>query len=108
VGYDDFIVTGNSEVPVYLWIEDDHVEIRDAPHLWATGVIGTQHQLLSQLGSDVRAWPSGRPTPVRCPATGEVRRRVGNPDPPRVWSPYVHIGQSLAAPHLISVMASGP
>ena len=33
-GYDSVILSGRSEVPVYLWIHDDHVEIRDAAHLW--------------------------------------------------------------------------
>ena len=29
-GYDLIIIRGKSENPVYLWIEDDHVELRDA------------------------------------------------------------------------------
>ena len=33
-GYDLVIVEGKAESPVYLWIEDDRVEIRDASHLW--------------------------------------------------------------------------
>jgi len=30
VGYDDIIIEGKAEHPVYLWIEDGKVEIRDA------------------------------------------------------------------------------
>ncbi len=33
-GYDQVIITGKSEVPVYLWIDDDNVEIKDANYLW--------------------------------------------------------------------------
>ncbi|RMF86321.1 MAG: aldehyde ferredoxin oxidoreductase [Nitrospinota bacterium] len=33
-GYDFLIIEGKAEKPVYLWIHDDGVEIRDADHLW--------------------------------------------------------------------------
>ncbi|MBM4305797.1 MAG: aldehyde ferredoxin oxidoreductase family protein [Deltaproteobacteria bacterium] len=33
-GFDGIIVTGKSEKPVYLWINEEKVEIRDASHLW--------------------------------------------------------------------------
>ncbi len=33
-GYDAVIITGKSEKPVYLWIDDDNVQLRDAKHLW--------------------------------------------------------------------------
>lgn len=33
-GYDHIIITGRADQPVYLWIDDDRVEIRDARHLW--------------------------------------------------------------------------
>ena len=39
-GYDGLIVTGQAQGPVYLWIEDDRVEIRDASHLWGQGIFG--------------------------------------------------------------------
>src|SRR5512136_119581 len=32
-GYDAVIITGKAEKPVYLWIDDDKVEIRDATYL---------------------------------------------------------------------------
>jgi aldehyde:ferredoxin oxidoreductase len=40
-GYDHVIVSGKSEKPVYLNIEDDRVEIRDAKDLWGLGVDDT-------------------------------------------------------------------
>ncbi|MEM2105218.1 MAG: aldehyde ferredoxin oxidoreductase C-terminal domain-containing protein [Candidatus Bathyarchaeia archaeon] len=33
-GYDGVIVTGESEKPVYLFVKDGDVEIRDASHVW--------------------------------------------------------------------------
>ena len=33
-GYDGVVVTGESEKPVYLFVKDSDVEIRDAAHLW--------------------------------------------------------------------------
>lgn len=37
-GYDQIIIQGKSETPVYLWIEDDQIEIREATHLWGKNV----------------------------------------------------------------------
>ena len=33
-GWDQIIVQGKAKHPVYLWIDDENVEIRDARHLW--------------------------------------------------------------------------
>lgn len=33
-GYDTIVFEGRAEKPVYLWIHDDHIELRDAIHLW--------------------------------------------------------------------------
>ena len=40
-GYDLIIVEGKSDKPVYLMIEDDKIEIRDAGHLWGKVVSET-------------------------------------------------------------------
>lgn len=44
-GYDMVVVQGASETPVYVWINDDEVEIRDASHLWGKGVWDTEDLL---------------------------------------------------------------
>jgi len=49
-GYDHIIIEGAAEKPVYLWIDDDHVEIRDAGHLWGKVVSETYAILRSELG----------------------------------------------------------
>jgi len=33
-GFDAVVIHGKSEKPVYLWITEDSIEIRDATHLW--------------------------------------------------------------------------
>ncbi len=33
-GYDSIVFEGRAERPVYLWIRDDHIELRDASSLW--------------------------------------------------------------------------
>jgi len=65
-GYDGLIVTGQAEKPVYLWIEDDRVEVRDASHLWGRGIMATQQQLLEELGHDVRILTIGQAGEHRC------------------------------------------
>lgn len=49
-GYDFLIVEGKSDKPVYLWITDDKVEIRDATHLWGHDTHYTTDAILSELG----------------------------------------------------------
>ncbi|MFC1525654.1 aldehyde ferredoxin oxidoreductase family protein, partial [Candidatus Latescibacterota bacterium] len=48
-GYDALIVEGASDKPVYLWINDDKVEIRDAGHLWGKDVVETEDAIKSEL-----------------------------------------------------------
>jgi len=41
-GYDLIILEGRSDNPVYLWIEDDRVELRRAEHLWGKDTSQTE------------------------------------------------------------------
>ena len=45
-GYDAVIVEGKAKAPVYLYIEDDQVELRDASRLWGKGAHETEHIIL--------------------------------------------------------------
>jgi aldehyde:ferredoxin oxidoreductase len=51
-GFDALIVEGASEKPVYLWIKDGEVEIRDASHLWGKTTKETQAMIRKELGED--------------------------------------------------------
>ena len=49
-GYDILIVEGKSEKPVYLWITEDKVEIKDATHLWGKDTYETTDKIVEELG----------------------------------------------------------
>ena len=53
-GYDGIIFEGVSENPVYLYINDDVVELRDASHLWGKDVYETTDLLNEEVGEDFR------------------------------------------------------
>jgi aldehyde:ferredoxin oxidoreductase len=44
-GWDMVIFEGKSPKPVYLWIEDDKAELRDASHLWGKSVWETEETI---------------------------------------------------------------
>ncbi|PZO19550.1 MAG: aldehyde ferredoxin oxidoreductase [Burkholderiales bacterium] len=48
-GWDMIIFEGKSPTPVYLYINDDEVELRDASHLWGQSVWKTEEVLKSSL-----------------------------------------------------------
>ncbi len=49
-GYDAVIIEGKADKPVYLYIEDDKVELRSAATLWGKGAHETEHLLYEELG----------------------------------------------------------
>ncbi len=49
-GYDHIVLTGKAEKPVYVWIHDEGVEIRDAAHLWGKDTYETQKLIQQELG----------------------------------------------------------
>jgi len=49
-GFDGIIFQGISPKPLYLVIEEDKVELRDAKHLWGKGVFETTELIQKELG----------------------------------------------------------
>lgn len=49
-GWDAIVVKGQTKEPVYLWINDDQVEIRDASHLWGKETLEVEKTLKEELG----------------------------------------------------------
>jgi len=49
-GYDQLIIHGKAKTPVYLFIDDDNVEIRPADHIWGKTVSETDHILRKEVG----------------------------------------------------------
>ena len=50
-GWDGIIIEGKAESPVYIYIKDDNVEIRDASHLWGKLVSETEETIKKEIGS---------------------------------------------------------
>lgn len=48
-GYDGLWITGKAQAPVYIWIKDDEIEIRDARHLWGLETYATQAAIIGEL-----------------------------------------------------------
>ena len=53
-GYDGIIFEDVSDHPVYLYINDDTVELRDASHLWGKDVYETTDTLYAECGETFR------------------------------------------------------
>jgi aldehyde:ferredoxin oxidoreductase len=47
-GFDYVVITGKSEKPVYLYITDKVLEIRDAEDLWGKGIFATTDELMKR------------------------------------------------------------
>ncbi len=70
-GWDAIVVEGRSEKPVYLWINDEKVEIRDAKEIWGRDTFEAENLLQNILGGkNVRVAGIG-------PA-GEKRSRIAS------------------------------
>lgn len=51
-GFDAVIIEGEAEAPVYLWIDEDSVEIKEASHLWGKTTAETQKEIFGEIGDD--------------------------------------------------------
>ena len=49
-GYDHIIFQGGAKKPLYLWIDDDSVELKDASHVWGIDVWETDKMIKEELG----------------------------------------------------------
>jgi len=51
-GYDALIIQGSAAKPVYLWIDNGQIEIRDAASLWGLEVAEAHFKILEQHGGE--------------------------------------------------------
>ena len=51
-GFEHIVVKGASSKPVYLWIHDGEVEIKDASHLWGKDTFETPQIIREELGDE--------------------------------------------------------
>ena len=49
-GWDGIVIKGSASSPVYIYIKDDQVEIRDASHLWGLEIMDTEDKLKTEVG----------------------------------------------------------
>ncbi len=49
-GFDGIVIHGQSERPVYLWVHDGEVELRDAAHLWGQFTADAEDAIREELG----------------------------------------------------------
>jgi aldehyde:ferredoxin oxidoreductase len=52
-GLDYMVITGRSSDPVYIYVDEDTAEIRDASHLWGLNTMETEKKLEEELGKDI-------------------------------------------------------
>lgn len=51
-GYSILVIKGRAERPVYIWIDGEQVEIRDAAHLWGLDTRRATDRIKEELGDD--------------------------------------------------------
>jgi len=53
-GYDALVIRGKAKKPIYLYIHDGSIEIKDASNLWGKNTYKTQELLREELGNKVK------------------------------------------------------
>jgi aldehyde:ferredoxin oxidoreductase len=58
-GYDGLVITGRASKPVYLWINDNRIEFKDASSLWEKGAYRVAEMLQQSHGDTARFLTTG-------------------------------------------------
>jgi len=53
-GYDAIIIEGRAEAPVYIWINNETIEIRDASEVWGQDTHTTTEKLMKETDSNAK------------------------------------------------------
>ena len=78
------ILEGKAAKPVYLWIRDDKVEIRDAAHLWGQMVPDTTDMVRAETDEDAHVaciGPAGEKKVLFANIMNEMSRAAGRSSP---------------------------
>ncbi len=51
-GFDNLVITGKAQTPVYLWIDDRNAELRSAKSIWGKTTYESEEFLKKELGDD--------------------------------------------------------
>lgn len=81
-GYDQIVVVGKSDRPVYVYVTDKGVQIKDAGHLWGKDPWQTQQLIREELGDrDIQSISIGQAGENRvhyaCVVTGRLSSAAG-------------------------------
>jgi aldehyde:ferredoxin oxidoreductase len=79
-GYDALIIEGKASEPVYLWINDDKVEIRKASHMWGKWVPDTTDMVRAETDVDASVaciGPAGEKQVLFAAIMNEMHRAAG-------------------------------
>jgi len=98
-GYDGIVIQGKADKLVYLCIEDDKVEIRDAAHLAGKGAIPTRKELNGEIGSAFKVVAVG--------AAGENRVRYATLTGDQDSSGSAGLGGVMGSKNLKAVAVAG-
>lgn len=79
-GYDAVIVEGRAARPVYIWIKDDQVEIRDASHIWGKWVPDTTEMVQAETDAEAKVaciGPAGEKQVLFAAIMNDMHRAAG-------------------------------
>jgi aldehyde:ferredoxin oxidoreductase len=79
-GYDGIIIEGKAAEPVYVWINDDKIEIRKAAHLWGKWVPDTTDMVRAETDIDASVaciGPAGEKQVLFAAIMNEMHRAAG-------------------------------
>lgn len=79
-GCDALVIEGRADHPVYLWIKDDRVEIRDASHLWGKWVPDTTDLVRAETDEEAKVaciGPAGEKQVLFAAIMNEMHRAAG-------------------------------
>ncbi|MDI6814346.1 MAG: aldehyde ferredoxin oxidoreductase N-terminal domain-containing protein, partial [Desulfitobacteriaceae bacterium] len=75
-GLDSIILEGISPKPVYLFIDDNKIELRDASHLWGKGSMAVEKLLKDQYGEEFQVAAIG-PAGENCVSFAHINHDYG-------------------------------
>jgi aldehyde:ferredoxin oxidoreductase len=77
-GYDSILIKGKAPKPVYIAINNDKVEVKDASHIWGLDTYKTQDALQEELGDPEVEVVCIGPGSENLVAYGSIQTRMGN------------------------------
>ena len=80
-GFDALVITGQADTPVYLWINNQEVEIRAAGHLWGQKTAPVEKTIRKELGDNrvrvAQIGPAGENKVLYSAVMHDINRAAG-------------------------------